>query len=171
MKKIALIISVTIYGSFFITSCEQPKADPAVMENKIKEAYEAKKVEIDTEVSNACETKINEKVKMFQDSIATLSASQQAAAKIKMQKELDLAQKKAKDAAKKKELEEAAKKKIKEAEAAKVQGKKDKMNGGETKVTKEQTQSKKDKMSGEETVIKVTEEQTNQKKNKMRGGE
>lgn len=101
MKKIALIISVTIYGSIFITSCEQPKADPAVMENKIKEAYEAKKAEIDTEVSNACETKINEKVKMFQDSIASLSAAQQAVAMAKMQKELAIAQKKAADLAKK----------------------------------------------------------------------
>jgi hypothetical protein len=101
MKKIALIISVTIYGSFFITSCEQPKADPAVMENKIKEAYETKKAEIDAEVTNACETKINDKVKMLQDSIASLSAAQQAVAMAKMQKELAIAQKKAADLAKK----------------------------------------------------------------------
>jgi hypothetical protein len=171
MKKIALILSITIYGSFFITSCEQPKADPTVMENKIKEAYETKKAEIDADVTKACETKINDKVKMLQDSIASLSAAQQAAAMAKMQKELAIAQKKKQDAAKKKEIADAAKKKQQAAEAAKIQGKKDKMNGVDTKVTKEETQSKKDKMSGEETVIKVTEEQTNQKKSKMRGGE
>lgn len=101
MKKIALILSITIYGSFFITSCEQPKADPTVMENKIKEAYETKKAEIDAEVTKACEAKINDKVKMLQDSIASLSAAQQATAMAKMQKELAIAQKKASDLAKK----------------------------------------------------------------------
>jgi hypothetical protein len=140
MKKIALILSITIYGSFFITSCEQPKADPTVMENKIKEAYETKKAEIDAEVTKACETKINDKVKMFQDSIASLSAAQQAAAMAKMQKELAIAQKKAADLAKKnapkknKPISEFDKKK-KEADDA--------FNSGGKEVKKSQQELKK----------------------------
>jgi hypothetical protein len=164
MKKIALILSITIYGSFFITSCEQPKADPTVLENKIKEAYETKKAEIDAEVTKACEAKINDKVKMLQDSIASLSAAQQATAMAKMQKELAIAQKKASDLAKKNTQNNK-----KQNNTIKINNSKaSQMGNVNIPVSDQDTKNKASQMGG--VTIPVTKEDTKDKSSRMGTG-
>lgn len=108
MKKIH--ISILSIGLVALTqSCQQPEADQATIDAKVTEAYNAKKTEIENNAATACEDAINARVKSFQDSLATLSAAQQAAALAKAQKDLKIAQAKA-DADKKKRAADAKKK-------------------------------------------------------------
>ena len=82
-------------------SCQQPEADQATIDAKVTEMYNAEKMKVENEAATACEDAINAKVKAIQDSMATMSAKQQADILAKTQKELKAAQMKT-DATKKK---------------------------------------------------------------------
>jgi hypothetical protein len=100
MNKIKLSLIIGISTLLLNQSCQQPEADQASIDAKVTEAYSAKKTEIENNAATACEDAINAKVKSIQDSMATMNASQQAAAMAKAQKNLKLAQAKASQAAK-----------------------------------------------------------------------
>lgn len=122
MKKIHLLIaSGAVLSTFMINSCQQPAADPATVDAKVTEAYNTQKMAVENEAATACDEMINAKVKMVQDSMATMSAKEQAALLAKTQKELAAAQKKAKVVADAKKKADAVKKKpvVKQTEPAK----------------------------------------------------
>jgi len=108
-KNNLLIIGGVLSSMLIIQSCQQPAADQSAIDAKVTEAYQAEKLKVENEAATACEEAINAQVKLIQDSMATLSAKQQADLLAKTQRELKLAQAKA-DAAKKKSLADAKKK-------------------------------------------------------------
>ena len=102
MKKINLILIGGAISTLMLTqSCQQPEADQATIDAKVTEMYNAEKMKVENEAATACEDAINAKVKAIQDSMATMSAKQQADILAKTQKELKAAQMKT-DATKKK---------------------------------------------------------------------
>ena len=101
MKKINLILIGGAISTLMLTqSCQQPEADQATIDAKVTEMYNAEKMKVENEAATACEDAINAKVKAIQDSMATMSAKQQADILAKTQKELKAAQMKT-DATKK----------------------------------------------------------------------
>jgi len=170
MKKInLLLIGGLVTSVFLIQSCQQPEADQTSIDAKVTEVYNAEKMKVENDAATACEDAINTQVKVFQDSMATLSTKQQADLLAKTQKELKAAQMRA--VAKKKATSKASTKSTAELEKErKAKG----MGSGENApevVTKEQTQQKANSMgSGDAAPIKVTEEQTKNKASKMGGG-
>ena len=102
MKKINLILIGGAISTLMLTqSCQQPEADQAKIDAKVTEMYNAEKMKVENEAATACEDAINAKVKAIQDSMATMSAKQQADILAKTQKEMKAAQMKT-DATKKK---------------------------------------------------------------------
>ena len=102
MKKINLILIGGAISTLMLTqSCQQPEADQATIDAKVTEMDNAEKMKVENEAATACEDAINAKVKAIQDSMATMSAKQQADILAKTQKELKAAQMKT-DATKKK---------------------------------------------------------------------
>lgn len=102
MKKINIILIGGAISTLMLTqSCQQPEADQASVDVKVTEMYNAEKMKVENEAATACEDAINAQVKAIQDSMATLSAKQQADLLAKKQRDLKMAQLKA-DAAKKK---------------------------------------------------------------------
>lgn len=174
MKKIHLIIaSGTILSTMMIQSCQQPEADPAAVEAKVVEAYNAQKTAIENEAATACDDLINSKVQAIKDSMATMSAKQQEALLAKQKAALAAAQKKATADAKKKAAKPVVKTPTKTA-AQEEQDRKAKGMGSGTnapvKVTAEDTKNKANNMgSGTAAPVKVTEEDTKNKASRMGG--
>lgn len=109
MKKInLLIIGGALTSVFMIQSCQQPEADQTAIDAKVTEVYNAEKMKVENDAATACEEAINAKVKVINDSMATMSVKQQADLLAKTQRELKIAQAKA-DALKKKVVADAKK--------------------------------------------------------------
>lgn len=127
MKKIQIILSIgAIAATITMTqSCQQPKEDPAAIDAKVTEAYNAAKLEAENTAATECENSIVVQVKVIQDSMSAMSASQQAALLAKTQKELKNAQAKV--------SADAAKAKKKAADAAKAKTNAAKANAGPAK--------------------------------------
>jgi hypothetical protein len=103
MKKINYIIAVGAIASITLTqSCQQPKPDQTAIDAKVTEAYNAAKLEAENAAATACEENIAAQVKVLQDSMSAMSATQQAALLAKTQKDLKNKQAAAAATAKKK---------------------------------------------------------------------
>lgn len=118
MNKIKITLITGSAALLLMQSCQQPKADQATIDAKVTEAYNAEKLKIENEAATACEDAVNAKVKAIQDSMATLSASQQAAALAKAQADLKRAQASIDKEKKKRAQAEAIAKKKEAASAA-----------------------------------------------------
>lgn len=159
MKKInLLLIGGALTSVFMIQSCQQPEADQATIDAKVTEAYNAEKMKVENEAATACEDAINIKVKAFQDSMATMSAKQQADLLAKTQRELKLAQAKA-DATKKKAIADAKKKA--NTPAKQVMTEDDRIKKAQEELLKNKGQSNVQKTDAE--VIKAQQELLKQK--------
>jgi hypothetical protein len=148
MKKINLILIGGALSTLMITqSCQQPEADQATIDAKVTEMYNAEKMKVENESATACEDAINAQVKTIQDSMASLSAKQQADLLAKKQRDLKAAQLKA-DAAKKKALADAKKKAATPAKPKTADDKlKDRFNKTSDQVQKEAEKNATDKLN------------------------